>query len=551
MNESLYLWKFAAGLGIFLYGMSRMEDTIREMAGKRFKIFLKRATSNRLMAITHGAITTAVLQSSSVVLLLVIAFAGAGIIPLSNSIGIILGANLGTTLTGWLISGLGFKAKIESFVYPVLGIGSLGILFIPRRFYVYNFFSFIMALGLLFLGLDYMKHGMSELADALDLSQLGALGPWGFFLFGLILTAIVQSSSATVAIALGSLHSGLVDIIPAAYIVVGANLGTTITALVASIKGTEIKKRVALAHFLFNVVASTIAIIFWAPIFKLINSSMGINDALYSLSAFQTVFNFAGIILFFPFLNYFEKFLNKLFKNDTSFECQFIHKVSTDVPEAALEMASKELIRFARLVVNFNSSVLGVGMNEKKDETTVFNLFRFLTSETDMAQIYNQLKRIEGEILRYLTTLQQEKLDKEESEKLKGYILALRNGVQSAKSMKDIQHNMKEFNGSVIEMVELFVHQIHHAYLPLQHKLAHYLIAGIDSKLDLQDLEEEAKAAYLKLNDWIYQTTKTNTDLDTQVATFLNVNREIHNADKLLIETMGHIMMKNTTSKSN
>lgn len=538
MANTLDIWKFTAGLGIFLFGMARMEEAIKALAGKRFKIFLKRSSSNRFLAILNGALATALLQSSSIILLLMIAFAGAGIVSLSNSLGIILGANLGTTMTGWLVSAIGFKANIESFVYPLLSIGSVGFLFASNRPRFYHFFSFCVALGLLFLGLGYMKDSMSQLAAMVDLEQVKSLGLWAFFGIGFLITMIIQSSSGMMTITLGALHSGMVDLTAAAYIAVGADLGTTITALVASARGTEVKKRIGLAHFLFNIITALVALMLIQPLLSLVRNVYGISDPLYSLTAFHSSFNLLGILIVFPFLGQFEKLLNRFYKNNKEYACHYIHRVGTEVPEAALEMTARELQKFAQLVLNFNASILGVPVSEDQKEAPVFSFFRSLLSEEDINDHYEKLKRIEGELLRYLTNLQKEKLTDEEAEKLKSYIVGLRNGVQSAKAMKDIRHNMKEFDQSIDEPIELLVKEFHHAYLPIQQRLGKFIQGANSISVSLNEMLEETHRSYHRVNEWIYMMAKLTPSMDREVATFLNVNREIRSAHSLLIESL-------------
>ncbi|MEK6555840.1 MAG: Na/Pi symporter [Bdellovibrionota bacterium] len=553
IEQSLDYWKFVAGLGLFLYGMVRLEDALKELAGKRFKLFLRKYTTNRFLAILNGAFATAILQSSSIVLLMVIAFAGAGILSLSNSLGIILGANLGTTMTGWWVSAFGFSTNIDSFVFPLIAIGSLGLIFVNRRVYVYHLFGFLIAIGLLLMGLGFMKEGMSNLAGLVDVRELEKYGLWTFFIFGFVVTAVIQSSSAMMTITLSALYANVITLGPAAFIVIGADLGTTITALLASLRGTAVKKRVGLAHFFFNVCTAIFALIFVTSLLEVIRTDLKITDPLFTLVTFHSGFNLLGIILFFPFLGIFEKFLNRFFIGSNDQACIFIHKVSAEVPEASIEAIRRELHHFAQKVFQFNSQIVGFAIDERK--APVGNrllFFKNLLSEDDVARDYEQIKKTEGELLEYFLALQKEKLEQEESTALNQYILALRNGVQSAKSTKDIQHNLKDFRQSVIGVVEQLIEEIRKDYFPVQQGIARVFENHKNQILfeELAEILSSNESAYRLVNEWIYKMTHAENNMGSQVATFLNVNREIYNANRFLVEALEDILLSASESQN-
>lgn len=551
--ESLNYWKFIAGLGLFLYGMMQLEDALKELASRRFKLFLKKYTTNRFLAILNGAFATAVLQSSSIVLLMVIGFAGAGIISLSNSLGIILGANIGTTLTGWLVSSFGFNTSLESFIMPMIGVGSLGILFVSRRFIYYHFFNFIIAVGLLFMGLNFLKEGMSQYASSFEVSQLGDFGLISYFLFGMFVTALLHSSSAMMTITLGALYANIINLVPAVFIIIGADLGTTMTALVASAKGTAVKKRVGLAHFTFNLLTAFLAILLANPILYIIKNIFSVTDPLYSLVAFHTSFNILGVILFVPFLGLFEKFLNQFFLNGGDHVCIFIHKVSVEVPEAALEAVRLELRHFVQKLVKFNSSILGFAEEgHLKNTGSGFPLLNFLLSEEDVVKDYAQIKKIEGELLEYFVGLQKEKLEVAESEILNRYIFALRKGVQSAKSMKDIKHNLSEFHNSVNEVEENIMKEVNKDYFTVHKRILDIWHLKNHPSLfeELVGIMSDNEMAYQKVNKSIYQVAKEVREEEVQIATFLNVNREVYNANRQLLEAMNDILLTSKESQN-
>lgn len=194
------LWMFIAGLGIFLFGMFHLENGLKGLAGNSFKKLLQRFTNKRWKGILTGSFVTAILQSSSLVTLLVLAFLGSGMITLQNSLGVVFGANLGTTVTAWIVATVGFKLNIADLSYPFLAIGSLSYLLLDKRPVLKNWGSFLIGFGLLFLGLDFMKTSIENVAQQVDLSLYADLGLWIFPLIGLIITVLIQSSSAMIVI---------------------------------------------------------------------------------------------------------------------------------------------------------------------------------------------------------------------------------------------------------------------------------------------------------------------------------------------------------------
>jgi phosphate:Na+ symporter len=531
MTSDLDYWKFLAGVGLFLYGMERLEGAIKSLAGKKFKLFLKKYTKNRFFAILNGIVATAILQSSSIVLLMVIAFAGVGILSLSNSLGIILGANLGTTMTGWLVSAIGFGTKIENFTFPMIAIGSLGMILIQRRFYLYQIFAFLVAVGLLFMGLEFMKTSMSHLSEAIDVRELAKFGSWAFFLLGFVVTAIIQSSSAMMTITLSALYSNLITLEPAAYIAIGADLGTTMTGLLASFNGTAVKKRVGIAHFFFNIGTAILALLTVKPILSIFHNQFSNLNNLVALVSFHSIFNLLGVIIFFPFLGIFERFLNSFFVTNNH-ACTFVHKVSTEIPEASLAAIKLELHLLLNKVFHFNMNIFAINNESLQDKKI-----------QDKLPEYSHIKLIEDEMLIYLAKLQREKLEDLESDELSQYISALRNAVQSAKSSKDIEHNFQEFTQSIVLEEEEFIHKIHELYAPT-FEITYSLIKDAKQNFISQRLISafsENNNAYHSISDWIYQKTMAQKETSFKSATFLNVNRDVYTANKNFLEAIKSI----------
>lgn len=262
-------------LGLFLYGMKVMSEGLQKIAGERMRSILSAMTSNRVLGVLTGIVVTALIQSSSATTLMVVSFVNAGLLNLAESISVIMGANIGTTVTAWIISLLGFKVDIASFAVPLLAIAVP--LFFSKKSNRVAWGEFIVGFSLLFLGLQFLKTSMPDLQsnpDALAFLQrytdMGYLSVFIFLLIGTILTIIVQSSSATVAITLIMCSKGWIPFEMATAMVLGENIGTTITANLAALKASEAAKRTAFSHFLFNITGVCWVLIVYYPFTHLV-----------------------------------------------------------------------------------------------------------------------------------------------------------------------------------------------------------------------------------------------------------------------------------------
>jgi phosphate:Na+ symporter len=230
--------------------MYLVEESIKNLSGRRVKLFLQRITKNIISAVTGGAIVTGLLQSSSMVSFMVLAFVGAGVFTMRNAMAIVLGANLGTTFDSWVVATLGFNIDIEVVSYPAVCIGGIMLIFLGSR-KTYRYLSyFLFGFGLLFIGLSFMKTAMEAQVKVFDFSQYAAMPLAVFLLIGFVITVLIQSSSATMALALSALHVGAISLPIAAAIVLGSQTGTTIKIILGAIGGNVSKKRIVLGNFL-------------------------------------------------------------------------------------------------------------------------------------------------------------------------------------------------------------------------------------------------------------------------------------------------------------
>ena len=258
-------------LGLFLYGMKVMSDALMELAGDRMRKILASATSNPLFAVLTGFTITAVIQSSSATTLMVVSFANASLLSLTESIGVIMGANIGTTVTAWLISLLGFKVNMAAIALPLVGLGFLFSMSKQKNLRHWGYF--IVGFAILFIGLQYLKNSVPDiksspeaLAFLSDYTSKGYLSILLFLFIGTLLTVVIQSSSATMAITIIMCFEGWIPFDMAAAMVLGENIGTTITANIAALVANYRAKRTARAHFIFNMFGVAWMLVLFLPI---------------------------------------------------------------------------------------------------------------------------------------------------------------------------------------------------------------------------------------------------------------------------------------------
>ena len=292
---------------------------------------------------------TALIQSSSATTIITIGFVSAGLLTFIQSIGVIIGANIGSTSTSWIISLIGFKVNLNAMSLPIIGVGIFLKTFAPNKFKPYG--SILAGAGLLFLGIQTLQDGMTVFDSMLMLDSFvgdTAFHKIVFILIGLFMTVIMQSSSAAIAVTLTALHAGAIPFELAAFLVIGQNIGTTITALLASIGASVSAKRTALTHVLFNLGTGSIAAIFCPLLLALTGSiSTFVNgqfDATLGIAIFHTLFNLLGVILFVPFIRPFAHFVMKVIPDKGNPLTRYLDTNVASVPAVALEAAYKTLL---------------------------------------------------------------------------------------------------------------------------------------------------------------------------------------------------------------
>ncbi|MBK9108263.1 MAG: Na/Pi cotransporter family protein [Saprospiraceae bacterium] len=452
-------WQFIAGVAVFLYAMSLIEDSLKNIAGRSFKKFLQKQSQSKFKMMLASTAITALLQSSSVVILMVLSFVGAGLIPLKAALAAALGSNLGTTLSSWLIAMIGFKINFTVLSFPLLGISLLGLLFFKRNTNLAYITSFLLGFAFLFIGLEWLK---TSVGNSLELyfPFFVNLHYLLFIPLGFILTGIVQSSSLTMALSLSALYNHLIPIENAAALVIGSELGTSLKFLLASKSGIVDKRRLAWGNFLLNIFTIVMAAAILRPFLEFISNNLWIRDSLTQLVVFQTGINLCSLLVFYPMLSVFAKFLERRIKEDTQLSItKYIAKDYPVLPGDAMDLAEKEIFHFLQLTLDLNKNILG--LTNVQQNGIVENIKQLASGDQiHFEEQYLKLKFMHGEIQEYLSGIQHEHLHEAEILKLAKLIQIARLILKSIKNMKDIRHNLLEFEVSANDVIYLNYQQI-------------------------------------------------------------------------------------------
>lgn len=439
----LQIFTLIGALGMFLYGMNMMSSGLQKAAGERLKAFLGAMTSNPFKRVMTGLGITAIIQSSSATTVMVVSFVNAGLLTLTQAVGVIMGANIGTTVTAWLISLLGFKVDISILSIPLMAVGFICSL--SKKNKRKNIGELIIGFSLLFLGLSFMKESVPDLQSSPEI--LSFITKWTgfgfgstiiFLIFGTVLTLVLQSSSATVALTLIMLNLGWIPFEMAAAMVLGENIGTTITANIAASVANVSAKRAARAHTLFNVFGVIWALVFFHPFLTLIGkiiTLMGYPNpvtsdftggetasadagtaALYGISMLHTMFNIISTCILIWFTPLIVKAVTWMVKSpanqeEDNFKLQFINAGPLGTAELATEQARKEIIHFAE--------VSRKGLGYAKAAINETNPGKFEEYRAKLVKYEEIADRMEYEIALFLNSLTKQEVSENTAAEVK------------------------------------------------------------------------------------------------------------------------------------
>lgn len=430
MNYSI--WDFLqliGSLGVFLYGMKLMSEALQKVAGNKMRKILAAMTSNRVKGVITGLLITTIIQSSSATTVMVVSFVNAGLLDLVSAIGVIMGANVGTTFTAWLISILGFQVSMGDLSLILIGLG-LPLLFSRKRTRK-SWGEFIIGFGLLFIGLEFLQQHMPKIDENPKLlnflhnyTDLGYGSYIIFLLIGTFLTVIIQSSSATMALTLVMCANGWIGFDIAASMVLGENIGTTITANLAAMVANTAAKRAAFAHFLFNMFGVCWVMALFPLFLKGVGAlsvALGIGDPFtnmesvpVALSLFHTCFNVANVFILIWFTKTIARIVSRIVQSKESandaFTLKHIKIGLLSTPEASLFQAKQEIVQYAQNTLDMYRQVVACLHIPARDFESKFDKIDKQEDESDVVEV---------EIADYLTKVSESKLSTENTQRIR------------------------------------------------------------------------------------------------------------------------------------
>ena len=454
--------RLIGSLALFLYGMKIMSEGLQKFAGDSLRRILTAMTTNRVTGVLTGVLITALIQSSSATTVMVVSFVNAGLLTLTQSIGVIMGANIGTTVTAWLISALGFKVDIAAFALPLLAFALP--LFFSGKSSRKSIGEFVFGFAFLFMGLQSLKANAPDLganpemlAFVQNYTDMGFFSIILFLFIGAILTMIVQASAATMAITLIMCANGWIDYHLGVALVLGENIGTTITANLAALTGNTQARRAALAHLVFNVFGVMWVLVLFYPFTNAVSwfvtHVMKVSDPAvavsFKLAAFHTAFNNSNTFIMIWFVSLIEKTVCTLIKpkvEDEEYRLRYITGGMLSTAELSILQAHKEISLFAERTARMFNMVKEL-FYEKNEET-------FLKTYSRIEKYENISDRMEIEIANYLTEVSEGRLSSESKEEIRIMLRAVSEIESIADSCNNLARSIKRRNEFKSEFTE-------------------------------------------------------------------------------------------------
>ena len=444
----------AAGIAIFIAGMLSMEKGFKLFTGGMLEGILKRTTKTIPRAMFSGFFATTIVQSSSLVSVIAISFLSAELLGLSQAVGIIFGANLGSTSTAWIVSAFGMKINIAGYAMPMLVFGILFSFFDNRTYKGVG--NILVGLGFIFLGISFMKDGFESLQAGIDLSQYAVNGLLGIVLYvciGAVATVIIQSSGATMALIITAAATGQIDYIHSISLAIGANIGTTVTAILGAITSNENGKRLAVAHLIFNTITACMAVIFIYPLMTVVDVlaemfHIDSQDISMKLSLFHTTFNLIGIISVSPFIGLLVRILERLFvfKGERRGRPMYLDDEVVKSPEPALNALYNETVHLYDSIKHIIVGALHIDHVDVFSQKEIDEVVRTVQAKSiDINQLY--LERVKSLYSAIIGFAVQAEINMEQKQRRKTYKLKLanRNMINALKNVRELDKNIKVY----------------------------------------------------------------------------------------------------------
>ena len=514
--------RLIGSLGLFLYGMKIMSEGLQKFAGDSLRRILTAMTTNRVTGVLTGVLITALIQSSSATTVMVVSFVNAGLLTLTQSIGVIMGANIGTTVTAWLISALGFKVDIAAFALPLLAFG-IPLLFSGKSSRK-SVGEFIFGFSFLFMGLQALKANAPDLganpemlAFVQNYTDMGFLSIILFLFIGAILTMIVQASAATMAITLIMCANGWIDYHLGVALVLGENIGTTITANLAALTGNTQSRRAALAHLVFNIFGVMWVLVlfypFTAAVSWFVTDVMNISDPAvavsFKLAAFHTAFNISNTFIMIWFVGLIEKTVCFLIKGkkdeDEEYRLRYITGGMLSTAELSILQAHKEITLFAERTGRMLDMVKALFYEKNEDA--------FLKTYSRVEKYESISDRMEIEIANYLTCVAEGRLSSEGKEEIRIMLRAVSEIESIAGSCNNMARSIKRRN----EFKSIFTDEQNH---------------NVDQMLALTEKALHRMIEILKKSELVRDDVNPSYNIENEINNYRN-QLKIHNVENI------------------
>ena len=541
----------SAGIAILLFGMIMLEDGFKSFAKGPLQKIIKRATNKLYKSIPIGAAVTALIQSSSLVSVITISFLSAGLIEFSSALGLIFGANIGTTATAWLVAGFGLKVKISSLAMPML---IFGIIFTFQRPNLLKGIGHVLAgLGFFFLGIYYMKEGFDVFKGYIDLTEYAVSGFFGVIIYcvlGVAITTILQSSSATLALILTALSANQIEYENALALAIGANIGTTITAILGSLSSNVSGKRLAVAHLFFNTLTGAIALLFIYPLADVIDflsDLFGIDarDFVLKLALFHTIFNIVGVLIMLPFVKLLVKALCRFFKEKESRDIdvpKFLNDSILQFPASTLSALLKESkYLFENAIFEIVTHALNVHREDIKSNVKVKNVIKQSKKEFDIDVndlYYKKVKTIYGKIIKYATKAQSAmSLSEAQNKHVSEIKIANRLMVEIIREIEDLRKNMSVYLYSDNKHIRKEYNKFRKKLVQVLRVIYHFRTQG-DKEVfytKLKKLKKESKNAIHHSNSSINKLIREDQVTSKMASSLINDNDNVNKVIQKMI----------------
>ncbi|PWQ97620.1 sodium:phosphate symporter [Leucothrix arctica] len=550
--------EIAAGVAIFLFGMMSLEEGFKVFTGGLLEKILSRTTNRLWKSLSFGVVTTSLMQSSSLVSIITISFLSAGLISLSAGIGIIFGANLGTTTGAWLVAAFGLKVNIAAYAMPMIVFGVI-LLFQKSR--QLKGVGYILAgLGFLFLGIYYMKEGFDAFKDQLDLTAYAVSGYKGILLFtliGVIATVIMQSSHATLVLIITALAAQQITYENALALAIGANLGTTITAIIGALGANVDGRRLAGAHLIFNAVTAIIAIVFIYQLTTVVDLasewlSIAPDNYTLKLAVFHTIFNAIGLVVMLPFIGKLESVLIKAIHPQirTAAQPRFLHKVSSDMPETAIESVRKETLHLYENAYDVIAGGLRLSTDDIRSELPIDEVIKRARRPHPInidVQYNETIKTLYSDIVEYISTLRG--MSPSQMDELFSYRAAGREIVEAIKNTKHLQKNLERYLASDNSNIRQEYNQLRRELAEVLRELELTRVGADDDVpaiLSLDAMRLRMKENDVALTHRLEELIRTRKVSPQQATSLMNDSNYIYGATKNLVK-MGETLFSPET----